>query len=71
AENSMQGLQRGKLDFSITGRDLTDDSRLKVYYLPEGVDCATLFVDRQICLVSENHHVLALVKQDLWTLESY
>ena len=71
AENSMQGLQQGKLDFAITGRDLTDDSRLKVDDLPEGIASATLFVDRQICLVRENHPVLALVEQGLWTLESY
>jgi DNA-binding transcriptional LysR family regulator len=70
-QNSMKDLQKGKVDFGITGRDLTEGSRLQVDKLPEGIKCKTLFNDKQICLVHEHHPILKIVEQGEWNLESY
>lgn len=70
-ESSMQALQQGKVDFGITGRDLSDDSRLQINKLPDGIACSTLFSDQQICLVREGHPILKMVAQGNWNLASY
>lgn len=70
-KNSMQDLQKGKLDFGLTGRDLTEEGHLPLEHLPDGIQCKTLFSDQQICLVHEHHPVLKLVEQGEWNLQSY
>ncbi|WP_022940160.1 LysR family transcriptional regulator [Psychromonas hadalis] len=71
SQNSMLDLQQGKVDFGITGRDLTDDRRLQVDKLPEGIAYSTLFHDQQICLVHASHPILKMVEQGHWNLNSY
>jgi DNA-binding transcriptional LysR family regulator len=70
-KNSMQDLQKGTVDFGITGRDLTEGNSLQLDNLPDGIKCTTLFKDQQICLVHEHHPILKRVEQGNWNLESY
>jgi len=70
-QNSMHDLQKGQVDFGITGRDLTEGSHLQVDKLSEGIKCTTLYKDHQICLVHEHHPILKVVEQGNWNLTSY
>tara|TARA_R110001583_G_scaffold195524_2_gene375338 strand:+ start:2843 stop:3805 length:963 start_codon:yes stop_codon:yes gene_type:complete len=70
-QNSIQDLHKGKIDFGITGRDLTKEGLLPLENLPDGIKCKTLFSDQQICLVHEHHPILKVVEQGEWNLQCY
>lgn len=70
-EKSMQDLQQGQVDFGITARDLHPTSDYRLNNLPEGIMQTTLFTDKQICLVRENHPLLATLENSKWNLEMY
>ena len=70
-DNSLQGLQQGKVDFAITGIDFYDDQRLKTQNLPNDISHNILFHDQQTCLVNEHHPALALLEKGQWDLNHY
>ena len=70
-ENSIQALQQGKMDFGIAGRDLDEDSSLQADKLPSDIMCSTLFIDKQICLVRQDHPILKKLAQGHWDQASY
>jgi DNA-binding transcriptional LysR family regulator len=70
-QTSMQDLVQGKIDFGFTARDLHPTSDYRLNNLPNGICQTTLFTDQQICLVRENHPILADIKKSKWDLESY
>ena len=71
SENSMQDLLKGKVDFGITARILSDGNLFTEEKLPPGFASSTLFDDHQVCLVHEHHPILETIKQGTWNLESY
>ncbi|MGL4446147.1 LysR family transcriptional regulator [Shewanella sp.] len=70
-EKSMQDLQQGQIDFGIAGRDLHPLADPRMHRLPEGIVCQTLFTDTQVCLVRENHPLLAALTSAQWQLPLY
>ncbi|GGI97431.1 LysR family transcriptional regulator [Shewanella hanedai] len=70
-ESSMTGLQKGQIDFGISGRDLHSQSALQIDNLPAGIAHKTLFTDHQICLVRENHPIIAVVASGRWDMQVY
>ncbi|WP_019615787.1 LysR substrate-binding domain-containing protein [Psychromonas ossibalaenae] len=70
-EKSMQGLQQGQIDLGITARDLHPTSDFRLNNLPDGITQTTLFTDKQICLVRQNHPILEVLKTEPWDLDKY
>lgn len=70
-EESLSGLQKGQIDFGITGRDMTPQSDIVTDRLPEGIAHQTLFTDHQVCLVRQNHPILTAIKTGNWNLNIY
>lgn len=70
-EKSMQDLQQGQIDFGISGRDLHPLSDFQVDRLPEGIAYQTLFTDQQVCLVREDHPLMAALTSEQWNLPLY
>ena len=70
-EESLAGLQKGQIDFGITGRDMTPQSDIVTDRLPEGIAHQTLFTDHQVCLVRRNHPILTVLKTGNWDLNIY
>ncbi|MBL4816799.1 LysR family transcriptional regulator [Shewanella sp.] len=70
-KQSMQALQTGQIDFGISGRDLHPQSDFQIDRLPDGISHKTLFTDKQICLVRENHPIISAVKTGQWDLQIY
>ncbi|WP_028763642.1 LysR substrate-binding domain-containing protein [Shewanella colwelliana] len=70
-EKSLPALQQGQIDFGITGRDLNPQSDLIIDRLPEGIAHQTLFKDHQVCLVRDDHPILAAINGGRWDLETY
>lgn len=70
-EKSMQDLQQGQIDFGISGRDLHPLADPRMDKLPEGIACQTLFTDEQVCLVREDHPLMAAFTSAQWNLPLY
>ncbi|MBQ4890194.1 MULTISPECIES: LysR family transcriptional regulator [unclassified Shewanella] len=70
-EKSMQDLQLGQIDFGIAGRDTHPQADLKIEQLPDGIEHQTLFKDKQVCLVRQDHPMLAIIQSPQWNLASY
>lgn len=70
-EKSMQDLQQGQIDFGISGRDLHPLADPRMDKLPEGLACQTLFTDEQVCLVREDHPLMAAFTSAQWNLSLY
>ncbi|NRD75704.1 LysR family transcriptional regulator [Shewanella sp. VB17] len=70
-EQSMTALQKGQIDFGISGRDLQPQSDLQIDNLPTGIAHKTLFTDHQICLVRENHPIITAVNSGQWDIKVY
>ncbi|MCL1090612.1 LysR family transcriptional regulator [Shewanella profunda] len=70
-EKSMHDLQQGQIDFGISGRDLHPLSEPQIDRLPEGIACQTLFTDQQVCLVREDHPLMAALMSAQWDLSLY
>lgn len=70
-EQSLSGLQKGQIDFGITGRDMTPQSDIITDRLPEGIAHQTLFTDHQVCLVRREHPILSAIKTMSWDLNVY
>ncbi|WP_394390946.1 LysR substrate-binding domain-containing protein [Shewanella woodyi] len=70
-EQSIQSLQNGQIDFGISGRDLHPQSDFQIDHLPDGIAHQTLFTDHQVCLVREEHPILAAVAAKQWDLQVY
>ena len=68
---SFHDLQQGQIDFGIAGRDLHPQTGLDNNKPPEGLVQHTLYEDKQVCLVRNDHPILQAVKQQDWTLERY
>ncbi|NMH65063.1 LysR family transcriptional regulator [Shewanella salipaludis] len=71
AENSMQDLLQGQIDFGISGRDLQPLSNFHRDNLPEGIAHRILYQDHQVCLVRNRHPILAEVKAGNWNRAAY
>jgi len=70
-EKSMQELLQGQIDFALTARDLHPISNYRLNNLPFGINQATLFNDKQTCLVRKDHPILERVKKGEWNTEVY
>lgn len=70
-EKSMHDLQQGQIDFGISGRDLHPLSDSHTDRLPEGIACQTLFTDTQVCLVRQDHPLMAALNSPQWNLSLY
>ncbi len=68
---SMQALQKGQVDFGISGRDLHPQSNFQIDKLPDNIVHKTLFTDKQICLVRDNHPIISVIKANQWDLPVY
>ncbi|GAB3524478.1 LysR family transcriptional regulator [Photobacterium alginatilyticum] len=60
-------LQRGELDFAITGKDLNPEDAERTLTPPKGILSAELYQDRLCCIVNSRHPVLS----EKWDLEAY
>ncbi|MCL1050547.1 LysR family transcriptional regulator [Shewanella abyssi] len=70
-ENSTLAIQQGQIDFGISGRDLHPQSAFQIERLPEGIAHQTLFTDEQVCLVRQDHPLLATIAAGHWDLNIY
>ena len=70
-EKSMQDLQQGQIDFAIAARELHPKSDYQLNNLPDGITQTLLFSDTHVCLVRENHPVLATLKNNSWDIDTY
>ena len=70
-EKSMQDLQQGQIDFAIAARELHPKSDYQLNNLPDGITQTLLFSDTHVCLVQENHPVLATLKNNSWDIDTY
>ncbi|MCH1929999.1 LysR family transcriptional regulator [Shewanella sp. A25] len=70
-EKSMHDLMQGQIDFGIAGRDLHPLADPRTDRLPEGIVCQTLFTDKQVCLVRENHPLMDKLTSPEWNLSLY
>ncbi len=70
-EGSMQDLQKGKVEFGITGIDYDQQQQLKIDNLPDELTYKILFSDHQTCLVNEHHPALQHVKNNTWDIQGY
>lgn len=70
-EKSMHDLQQGQIDFGISGRDLHPLSDSQTDRLPDGISCQTLFTDRQVCLVRQDHPLMTALTSPQWDLSLY
>ncbi|MCG9748354.1 LysR substrate-binding domain-containing protein [Shewanella sp. Isolate8] len=70
-EKSLSSLQKGQIDFGITGRDINPQSDLIIDRLPEGIAHQTLFTDHQVCLVRQGHPMLSAIRNHQWDLDIY
>ncbi|WP_144211522.1 LysR family transcriptional regulator [Shewanella donghaensis] len=70
-EKSMQDLQLGQIDFGIAGRDTHPQADFKKEQLPDGIKYQTLFKDKQVCLVRQDHPILEKINAGHWDRELY
>ncbi|WP_076538158.1 LysR family transcriptional regulator [Shewanella sp. UCD-KL21] len=70
-EKSMQDLQLGQIDFGIAGRDTHPQADFKIEQLPDGIKYRTLFKDKQVCLIRQDHPLMAQIKAGQWNRELY
>ncbi|NKF52297.1 LysR family transcriptional regulator [Shewanella sp. WXL01] len=70
-QNSLQDLQLGQIDFGITGRDIHPQADKQFDQLPEGIEQQSLFQDRQVCLVRDDHPILDKVQNQQWQIADY
>lgn len=65
--DSFEQLQKGMLDFAITGQDLHTDEMADNSHLPDGIQSSILYQDRLCCLVNSKHP--ALTRE--WNTDAY
>jgi len=70
-EKSIYDLQHGQIDFGIAGRDVHPQSQFKADELADGLEYQTLFNDKQVCLVRQNHPILHAISRGDWNKEAY
>jgi len=65
--NTFEHLQRGELDFAITGKDMKPEDEARTLIPPRGVVSQELYQDELCCLVNFKHRCL----EEHWELEQY
>ncbi|MCL1142856.1 LysR family transcriptional regulator [Shewanella gaetbuli] len=70
-EKSINDLQTGQIDFGIAGRDTHPHAQFKVGDLADGLKYQTLFSDKQVCLVRQDHPILASIDNNQWDMAAY
>ncbi|QUM91172.1 LysR family transcriptional regulator [Moritella sp. 36] len=70
-EKSLLDLQQGQIDFGITARELHPTADVRLNNLPEGIAHQRLFTDNQVCLIRENHPMLASINAGHWDVDAY
>ncbi|CDT66291.1 putative Transcriptional regulator, LysR family [Vibrio coralliirubri] len=65
--DTFERLQRGELDFAITGKDMKPEDEARTLIPPKGVVSQELYQDELCCLVSNKHPCL----EGIWDLEQY
>ncbi|MFM2610046.1 LysR family transcriptional regulator [Vibrio chagasii] len=65
--DTFERLQRGELDFAITGKDMKPEDEARTLTPPKGVVSQELYQDELCCLVSSKHPCL----EEAWDLEQY
>lgn len=65
--DTFERLQRGELDFAITGKDMKPEDEARTLTPPKGVVSQELYQDDLCCLVNSTHRCL----EESWGLEQY
>ncbi|HCE3704367.1 TPA: LysR family transcriptional regulator [Vibrio parahaemolyticus] len=65
--DTFEQLQKGELDFAITGKDLNPEDAERTLTPPKGIISAELYQDELCCIVNTEHPVLV----QKWDLEAY
>ena len=65
--DTFERLQRGELDFAITGKDMKPEDEARTLMPPKGIVSQELYQDELCCLVNNNHRCL----DEPWNLEHY
>lgn len=65
--DTFERLQRGELDFAITGKDLKPEDEARTLIPPKGIVSQELYQDELYCLVNPKHPCL----ESTWGLEQY
>ncbi len=65
--DTFERLQRGELDFAITGKDMKPEDEVRTLIPPKGVVSQELYQDELCCLINDKHPCL----EAHWDLEQY